>query len=57
MNEALAPESGGPQVYQCVYKIRLRSPDAAPDLVATLRGSGPIRGVHLLLEQENEEVA
>jgi len=56
VDEAMGSESGGQQVYQCVYKVRLRRAEAASELVSTLRGSGPIRGVHLLFEQENEEV-
>jgi hypothetical protein len=50
-------ESGAGTVYQCVYRVRLRDPESAPDLLSTLRGAKPIQFVNLLVDPEHEEVA
>jgi hypothetical protein len=57
VDEAPSPTGEGTPTYQCVYKVRLRDPERAPDMVSALRSSGPIQAVHLLIEQESEEVA
>ena len=41
---------------QCAYKVRLRDPEQAPQLVAILKESLGINAVHLLVEQEYEGV-
>lgn len=51
----LDPEHG--PTYQCMYKIRLRDPALGADLVSALKADCPIGAVHLLVDQENEEVA
>lgn len=53
------PISGadGAHVCQCSYKVRLRDPEKGPDLVAELRRVFQIDAVHLLVEQEYEDVA
>ena len=53
-------ESPGPQgeaACQCAYKLRLRDSEQGPDLVAALKDQFRIDSVHLLVEQEYEEVA
>jgi hypothetical protein len=57
VDEAPSPTGEGPPTYQCVYKVRLRDPERAPDMVSALQASGLIHAVHLLVEQDNEEVA
>lgn len=57
LDQAPTADDLQPPAFQFVYKIRLRDPEAAPALVAELRQSLPIEAVHLLVEQENEEVA
>jgi hypothetical protein len=44
-------------VCQCAYKVRLRDPEQGPDLVAALKATFDVEAVHLLIEQEYEEVA
>lgn len=44
-------------VYQCVYKLRLKNPDSAADLVTTLRENYLVQFVNLLVNPEEEEVA
>lgn len=50
-----SPDSG--PICQCAYKLRLRRPEAGPQLVATLKQTLGIEAIHLLVEQEYEEVA
>jgi len=57
IDEGPAMESGAGNVYQCVYRVRLRDPESAPDLLSTLREAKPIRFVNLLVDPEHEEVA
>lgn len=57
IDEGPAMEAGAGNVYQCVYRVRLRDPEAAPDLLSTLRTAKPIRYVNLLVDPEHEEVA
>ena len=49
-------DAGGDPVCQCGYKVRLRDRERGPDLVSALKGSFRIDAVHLLVEQENEDV-
>ncbi len=48
---------GGEPIYQYAYKIRLRDVDRGPDLVSEMRESFRIEAVHLLVDQEHEEVS
>lgn len=57
MDEGPAMEVGAGPVYQCVYRVRLRDPEAAPNLLNTLRNNRPVRFVNLLVDPEHEEVA
>lgn len=41
---------------QCAYKVRLRDRDGGPGLVQALRDALNISSVHLLTEEENEDV-
>jgi len=50
-------EAGGVQRYQYTYKLRLRRPERAADLVSDLRTSLDTTAVHLLVDQEHEEVS
>ncbi len=42
---------------QCVYRVRLRDPERAGEFVSQLRDSLRVEAVHLLVDQENEEVS
>ena len=57
VDESPVPARDGGRLFQCVYRIRLRDRDLSADMVAELRRSSPIEAVHLVVEQENEEVA
>lgn len=56
LDEAPRIDANEPAAYQYVYKIRLRDPESGPNLVAALRSAFTIDAVHLLVQQENEEV-
>ena len=43
--------------FHCSYRVRLRDPLQGPDLVAALKMAFHTDAVHLLVEQEHEEVA
>ena len=57
VDESPAPGPEGGAVCQCAYKLRLRDTEQGPDLVAALKEAFRIDAVHLLVEQEYEEVA
>ena len=42
---------------QCAYRIRLRDPERGSELVAVLKETFGIDTIHLLIEQEHEDVA
>ena len=52
------PSTGGPDMkrFQYAYKVRLRSPELANDLVRELRETSNVNAVHFLIEQEHEEI-
>ena len=56
VDEAPTTEPDSAARCECAYKIRLRNPDLAPDLVSELKGIFGLSSVHLLVERENEEV-
>jgi hypothetical protein len=43
--------------YQYAYKVRLRDPEQGPDLVSALKTSFGVHAIHLLVDQEHEDVA
>ena len=57
VDESAPPGPGGEQLCQCAYKVRLRDPEQAPRFVAALKESLGVDVVHLLVEQEYEDVA
>jgi hypothetical protein len=57
VDESPVPARDGGRLFQCVYRVRLRDRDRSADMLSELRRSSPIEAVHLLVEQENEEVA
>lgn len=57
MDESTIPGLGGAAMCQCAYKIRLRDPAQAGDMIAALKSAFRVEAVHLLVEQEYEEVA
>lgn len=57
VDESAGGDPDEASIFQCVYKIRLRDPRTAEEMVSMLRGAEPVRAVHLLVDQENEEVA
>lgn len=56
MDEGPSHNGQGGRAFQCVYKIRLRSPENAPALLNALRESTPVKFVNLLVDPEREEV-
>lgn len=57
VDESTVPGSTGESTCQCAYKLRLRDPEQGPDLIAALKATFAVDAVHLLVEQEYEEVA
>ncbi len=57
VDESVSPSPESGPTYECAYKIRLRDPGHGPDLVAALKESFPIDAIHLVVEQEHEDVA
>jgi uncharacterized membrane protein YhiD involved in acid resistance len=57
VDESPGPGPEGEATCQCAYKLRLRDSEQGPDLVAALKDEFRIDAVHLLVEQEYEEVA
>ncbi len=57
VDEAPAPGRDGQPACQCAYRIRLRDPEQGPDLVSALKEMLRIDAIHLLAEQEYEDVA
>lgn len=57
VDESSAPGADGVATCQCAYKVRLRDPEQGPDLVAALKEAFRVDAIHLLIEQEYEEVA
>jgi len=48
---------GDPQVCQCSFKLQLRDPERAGELAMALKSAFQVTAVHLLVQQENEEVS
>lgn len=57
VDESPTPGQNGEPLCQCAYKIRLRDPERGPDLVSALKDMFRIDAIHLLIEQQYEEVA
>jgi hypothetical protein len=57
VDESPTPGPDGIPACQCAYKIRLREPEEGPDLVSALKRMFRTEAIHLLIEQEYEEVA
>ena len=57
VDESPTREPGGEAVCQCAYKVRLRDPEHGPDLVAGMKEAFQVAAIHLLIEQEYEEVS
>lgn len=57
VDESPVPARDGGRLFQCVYRVRLRDRGRSADMVSELRRTSPVEAVHLLIEQENEEVA
>ncbi|MCH7700518.1 MAG: DUF4956 domain-containing protein [Planctomycetes bacterium] len=57
VDESRTPGPAGEPMCQCAYKVRLRDPERGPDLVAALKAALEIQAVHLLIDQQQEEVA
>ena len=57
VDESAVPGEDGRPVCQCAYRLRLRDPHLGPDLVAALKQTFHVEAVHLLVEQQYEEVA
>ena len=57
VDESPATGPGIKATCQCAYKVRLRDRERGPDLVAALKQAFRIDAIHLLVEQEHEEVA
>ncbi len=57
VDESPPATPGGEATCQCTYKIRLHDAEEGPELVAALKDRFRIHAIHLLVEQEHEEVA
>ena len=57
VDESTVPGVATESVCQCAYKVRLRDPEQGPDLIAALKATFEIDAIHLLVEQEYEEIA
>ena len=57
VDESPGPGPSGEATCQCAYKVRLRDREQGPNLVAALKKAFRIDAIHLLVEQENEEIA
>ena len=57
VDESPASAPDGEPTCQCAYKIRLNDPEEGPELVAALKDRLRIHAIHLLIDQEHEEVA
>ncbi|MEE9297354.1 MAG: MgtC/SapB family protein [Phycisphaerae bacterium] len=57
VDETPAAQPGAEPMCQCAYKVRLRDPQRGPELVAVLKDVLQVDAIHLLVEQEHEEVA
>jgi len=57
VDESQVRDPSGEPRCQCAYKVRLRDPEQGPNLVAALKEAFRIDAIHLLVEQEYEEVA
>ncbi len=57
VDESPAITPNATPIYQCAYKIRLGDPHDGPELVAALKRYLRVQAVHLLVDQEQEEVA
>jgi uncharacterized membrane protein YhiD involved in acid resistance len=56
VDESTLGDPGREPMCQCSYKVRLRDPEQGPDLVSALKSTLQIEAVHLLVEQEHEEI-
>jgi hypothetical protein len=56
VDESPAPHPDGEPTYLYCYKVRLRDPEQGPDLVSELKRAFRTEAIHLLAEQEYEEV-
>jgi uncharacterized membrane protein YhiD involved in acid resistance len=56
VDEVAVSDLDGETQCECAYKVRLRDPEHGPDLVAELRTRLHTDAVHLLIEQDYEEV-
>ena len=56
VDELPASGSDGAAACQCTYKVRLRDPERAPDLVAALKQDCQTEAVQLLVDMGHEEV-
>ena len=57
VDESTPADPDGAATYQCAYKVRLRDPEQGAELVSALKNRFRIEAIHLLVEQEYEEVA
>jgi hypothetical protein len=57
VDDVTALVEGQPERCQCAFKIRMRHPEMGAELVAALRERHGADAVHLLVQQEHEEVA
>ena len=55
VDEVPTSDPDGAPECDCAYKVRLRDPERAPDLVAELRATLHIDAIHLLVEQDYED--
>ena len=56
-DESSIAQPDGGKTFQCVYKVRLRDPAKAANFISALQENPKISAVHLLVDQEHEEVA
>jgi uncharacterized membrane protein YhiD involved in acid resistance len=57
VDEALASEPGMPALCQCVYRVSLRNANRAAEFVSALKEKFHVEAVHLVVEQEHDEIA
>jgi hypothetical protein len=57
LDEAAMAGAGGVAMCQCAYEVRLRSSADAGAMIAAIKAAAHVEAIHLLAEQEHEEVA
>lgn len=57
MDETAARGEGDSPMCQCAYEVRLRGSAGPTDLVAAIRAAAHVEAIHLLADQQNEELA